>query len=43
MIKASLDSVEALESLVNPLAQFGNVTTSIVLVSWTNDTIAESP
>ncbi len=35
-IKAALDSIEAVEVLVNNLSLFGNVTTSIVLSSWTN-------
>lgn len=36
LIKASLESLEAVEALVSRLTQFGNVTTSIVLSSWTN-------
>lgn len=37
LIKAALESLEAVEALVSRLTQFGNVTTSIVLSSWTND------
>lgn len=41
LIKASFGSMEAVEALVNRLTQYGNVTTSIVLSSWTNDPPAE--
>jgi Lrp/AsnC family leucine-responsive transcriptional regulator len=41
LIKASLDSMETVEALVNRLTQYGNVTTSIVLSSWTNNPPAE--
>lgn len=36
LIKAVLESIEAIEELVNRLTPYGNLTTSIVLSSWTN-------
>lgn len=43
LIKASFESVEAVEALVNRLTHYGKVSTSIVLSSWTSDPAAVCP